>query len=53
MEAKTGVYTAAEINLPSSGNVNKYLDLKAPSTWSAIWVVVAFVYLACVLKGGK
>ena len=53
MEVKTGVVTAADVNMPSVGGKAGWFDLDSPATWSVIWTVLAFVYLCCVLRVGR
>lgn len=50
MEVKTGVVTAADVNMPSVGGKAGWFDLDSPATWAVIWTVLAFVYLCCVLR---
>lgn len=53
MEVKTGVITAAEVNMPSVGGKSGWTDLSSPATWSVIWAVAAFLYLCMVLRTGR
>ena len=53
MEVKTGVYTAADVNMPSVGGKAGWFDLDSPATWSVIWTVGAFLYLCMVLRVGR
>lgn len=49
MEAKIGVITAGEVNMPAVSTGGKMFGADQPSTWASIFFVVAVVYLFAVL----
>lgn len=50
MEVKTGLITAADVNMPSvGGGGSSMFGADQPATWATVWFVVAVAFLLHVL----
>lgn len=50
MEVKTGLITAAEVNMPSvGGGKASMFSTDEPATWATVWFIVSIAFLLHVL----